>query len=1131
MHYYSLFLVAHYERILLFRSRVFVILSFFVIGIILFFNLWVYSVLNVPSYEIPPSGYIFEELETTWRRFASYREGLIFLPAAMPYANAVLFSVLQSFIIIFLAGNFLSRNRKCTSNEAFDVRPIANGEYIWGKGLGVVYLLTTLNVMVVLLVFVINLFGSVQPCSVWLYLFYFFTLTLPSLLFMTGCTILVKSFIKSEFLGVLFLLSFLVVNILVIGKIYHGVADFLALRVPNLFSTIIGHPGIGSYLLQRFIFVLLGFVGIYFAIVLSKRIPGNRESKKLNVFRGSVMLGGVLVLMTCFIMPFYLIRENRAAYTATYVKYNKYPKMNIRSHDILFRQDGKQYSATSYMMLENRHDRVIDTLILYLNPGVTVRQVTADTANLSFSRDHQALVIRGTRIHPGDSIHVEIRYAGMIDESICYPEISQDEYDRPYSRDIFLNPGKRFAFLDHSYVLLTPECLWYPVSIPPVDIESPFSSRGDFTRYRLDVLQAGERLIVSQGIPEKRGDTLRFINHQDLLGIVLVAGPYRKDEHFDGNHSYEFYCKQGHYPLEGVFRHISEEMKTEVLNAFFEEWNCYAYYPYRKLCVVEVPVSFSVLKRPWRRGTEVSHPEVIFQSERTGGWVNHDGVLERARKRESGLMLSTLLKRVVNYEFDKYTPLVRPLLEERWQGENNYFLTEHRLLVSSDEFPAVGNMVRMLKTDFFGTTGYFSRQGQRNREIDAVELLSHVSLRDVFRNPGSGNTIEKVIAMQGAQMQRYILTKISWDELKSFMEAFYDRYCCQDVEYSCFAGELQNAFGIDILSYTRKMYENVGVPAFVVKDVSVCRIVDDKDKFMAKFKVWNRGNADGIITVEGCEYDPEMRTNRVFMKNYEIKAGESKAFRFPVPKYPLHLWTNFSRNLPDYYTFPGSRDQVTGGEGIDRIDTSCFKSFAGEILVDNDSPGFKIIDNDAAFFQWRKQGKKDPVDLLYGAFAYPVKWTLCVTDKAYGDEIRSLYCKSTGKGKTRVEWSAVVKDPGEYELFIYFPNISLNSLEWKFADQTYWFYHDGSKDEIVLFSAMMADKNKTLIRYSGGGEEELPFPAGDYYAPGVWVPAGRYELSRGEIKLSLQDQQLDEGMLMIADAVKWIKVNKVAKER
>ena len=228
MHYYSLFLVAHYERILLFRSRVFVILSFFVIGIILFFNLWVYSVLNVPSYEIPPSGYIFEELETTWRRFASYREGLIFLPAAMPYVNAVLFSVLQSFIIIFLAGNFLSRNRKCTSNEAFDVRPIANGEYIWGKGLGVVYLLTTLNVMVVLLVFVINLFGSVQPCSVWLYLFYFFTLTLPSLLFMTGCTILVKSFIKSEFLGVLFLLSFLVVNILVIGKIYHGVADFLA---------------------------------------------------------------------------------------------------------------------------------------------------------------------------------------------------------------------------------------------------------------------------------------------------------------------------------------------------------------------------------------------------------------------------------------------------------------------------------------------------------------------------------------------------------------------------------------------------------------------------------------------------------------------------------------------------------------------------------------------------------------------------------------------------------------------------------------------------------------------------------------------------------------------------------------
>ena len=82
---------------------------------------------------------------------------------------------------------------------------------------------------------------------------------------------------------------------------------------------------------------------------------------------------------------------------------------------------------------------------------------------------------------------------------------------------------------------------------------------------------------------------------------------------------------------------------------------------------------FFCVEKTLAKGTEVSHPEVIFQSERTGGWVNHDGVLERARKRESGLMLSTLLKRVVNYEFDKYTPLVRPLLEERWQGENNYF--------------------------------------------------------------------------------------------------------------------------------------------------------------------------------------------------------------------------------------------------------------------------------------------------------------------------------------------------------------------------------------------------------------------------------------------------------------------------
>ena len=114
---------------------------------------------------------------------------------------------------------------------------------------------------------------------------------------------------------------------------------------------------------------------------------------------------------------------------------------------------------------------------------------------------------------------------------------------------------------------------------------------------------------------------------------------------------------------------------------------------------------------------------------------------------------------------------------------------------------------------------------------------------------------------------------------------------------------------------------------------SVCRIVDDKDKFMAKFKVWNRGNANGIITVEGCEYDPEMRTNRVFMKNYEIKAGESKSFFvFPCLKYPLHLWTNFLLGIFRITIHSPVPETKLQEEKVLIGLTSCFKSFAERSL-------------------------------------------------------------------------------------------------------------------------------------------------------------------------------------------------------
>ena len=85
------------------------------------------------------------------------------------------------------------------------------------------------------------------------------------------------------------------------------------------------------------------------------------------------------------------------------------------------------------------------------------------------------------------------------------------------------------AFCSEDYTLLTPECIWYPVSVPPY---SPLEYRKvNFTRYSLTVEHEPRLVVISQGdtVDEKEGKT-SFVFTHDMPGISLCVGEYRKRE-------------------------------------------------------------------------------------------------------------------------------------------------------------------------------------------------------------------------------------------------------------------------------------------------------------------------------------------------------------------------------------------------------------------------------------------------------------------------------------------------------------------------------------------------------------------------------------------------------------------------
>ena len=58
-------------------------------------------------------------------------------PSGIPYANMMMLNVAQTAIIIFMASDFIKRDRKFNTSEVFYIRSMTNGAYVTGKALGI----------------------------------------------------------------------------------------------------------------------------------------------------------------------------------------------------------------------------------------------------------------------------------------------------------------------------------------------------------------------------------------------------------------------------------------------------------------------------------------------------------------------------------------------------------------------------------------------------------------------------------------------------------------------------------------------------------------------------------------------------------------------------------------------------------------------------------------------------------------------------------------------------------------------------------------------------------------------------------------------------------------------------------
>lgn len=1058
------------------------------------------------------------------------------LPCSIPLVNAYLFCVIQSLFATLFVTDFPRRERIRGALESILSRPINNSDYLWGKIIGNIILSGIVNLMIILLCLIFVHFGSDAPYRFGYYLFYFLTLNIPSLVFIMGISLWIIRLLKNRFITMFIVLVLLVLSIGWLPFLGHGIWDFLGSGVPNLFSDITGHVGLLHYTLHRLAYFFMGMGFISLSIYGMSRIPNN--SIQIKKWNGTGVSFIFLGIVCGFLFEYMYIpdRKARKAYLDSFQEHWNETCCNVTRHDILVRQAGDMLYSESKLTLQNLNTKRLENIILFLNPGLQVVSLKLSGQEIPFRRNHQVIIVDHP-LGPVDSVHLNLCYMGKIDERLTDLHLSDAEYENSFRGDLFFPTGRRSAYVDNDYLLLTPASIWYPVTIPPVNPLNPTFSGRDYTHFTLTVAQPHQKILCSQGKALKKNDTCYFKPSRPLAGVSLCGGDYELQERNTPNLTIRLYTFKNHLSPFRKLPSISGKVIHRSLNKdiFDSEipyrWSDMDWYEKGSgnLYLMETPLPFITEGRVGRERTGHVEPGMLLLPE--GGFdLELKSLNDNFKNHGTEIMLRRLLESR-DYLVSKYT---HPLLG---LGNNEYFrrinpynvyalLDEPDLWIKSEEFPFVGflfNQICLKKKDFSRMSYFFISAHDKLYQSISTSLANH-SLFEL---------------MQDVQIKRDVLHGIFQRKSKELLDRLLS-YTKLDTFYTALTDVYRSRHGIISMDlFARLMDERLGMELewdtilrdwlhtdhgqyFVTKDLyeyyyPANKMSDEVPHIQGKTgwvevqgQVKNCGKTGGVVTVEfmngGIVKEKQERYTCY------LKPGEAKAFHLVCEGARgfvlTTLNTGLSANYPQEFSFERrNRKENKVFEPLpgtwSDLDTSAFSPPAGEIIVDNNDVHFSVHNAKETWFQ--KWFKRQP-DVRNIAGAIPTRWTPSVEAIYHGDSVRSAYFKGFGDGTSTATWRVNVNEEGKYR------------IEAKVYRYPITMEHRNPQGVVYYYT----------INY-GGKQEQVAAELDRYFEPlqlNGWVPLGEFNFHKGEISITLSDY--DElgraGLAVVADAIRLQKL-------
>jgi ABC-type transport system involved in multi-copper enzyme maturation permease subunit len=1088
------------------------------------------------------------------------------IAANLPYINVLFINVAEAVIAVFLASDFLKRDKKLDTTEVIYARPITNGEYVVGKTLGILVLFLGLVILALVMTLVFNLVRKDVPV-VWVaYLYYPLLITVPTLVFILGLSFFLMILFRSQAVTFLVLLGYIGLTLFYFQDKLYGMLDYMAFNLPMIYSDFIGFADTKLILLHRVAYLLLGLGFIFATIRFLNRLPQTGRWNGLNLIGFIGFIAAGLFTGSLYYGHFHDRAREREAYLDLNNRYVGKYLTDVLSDNLLVEQHGRSLRITSELSVRNQNSGRLDTIIFSLNPGFTIDSITGREGAVEYIRDRQLLLLMPPGgLEAGRRAGFIIYYRGIPDGSVAYLDIPREQVEAT-KRIMVAAVDKKPGIIDPGYMLLTPELNWYPVAGVGFNLKT-FQPQGiDFSSFSLTVKSDTALTAIAPGFVTVDQDGTHFTPEQDLNAFPLVLAPLVKRSLEVDGVEYNLYMDPQHDYFSSYFTHIHDTIKSLITEAKddYELDELDLYYAFRRINLVEVPIQYHAYERPYIQRVDNVLPEMILMPEKGAGINTLDfqrfqkAEERRDRERENSRspreIETDLFKRFLQNTFFNTETRSRGMGggppgggggEELivFQGDIDYNKNPYCVFplyysyvtgISSLEYPVLNSMFEIYLKEGFEVSPREGFTGGITDKERANLLLSRKSMIELFARWDTELT-SSLINQTGSFIISALKNRVGMDDFDNFFYYYLEDHAFSTITFEQFSRDFYNEFGARIEPYLEVVNAVGEMPVFLISEPEYIQTRDDiGDVYLVRWSITNQGNATGLVDFTfrilgqggfggGGGMSEEKRL-------YEVRAGETSDVQAVLYDRPMMMTVNtlISGNIPSSYNnFLRSALEVktTNMEEYQRpSDHPVSFKYKDEYVVDNEDPGFSSysVSRESKLKQYIDSRKEDEEGLLYESLNEwwtPSRWTPVAHSAYYGETIRSAMAIRRGDGTNYVTWSTILPEKGFYDVYVYIPvsaMVQRPSRREQGGEQRGEGQGPG-RGFGPQFADRGADYHYTIS--SSEGSEEVVYELNN--PEDGWNRLGSFHFPADTATIRLTNQT--DGRRVIADAVKWVR--------